>query len=568
MNPSNRKKPYPIIHYVRLLVFLSFLALALDLVISVTSMSLVKQQSTNNVQDTADLYVSRIDHDFAYINHYMGWTLANDETITDMNDYPDNSTEFLKAQEKLFKRFTELTKNYEQEYNFFYYLKSRDLFRNCAPMGISYGQFLELKQQIRSLTEDKGVYENYYSKWTPLTVRGISYIVNIVPYHDRYLIGLVSADNMIRPLRQINLGASGYASLVDEEGGSLSSTQSGSPPDARKPFWLDLLQAPTVVDSSFSNATFTAELVIHYGAFEKIMIVQLLIMLLFFLVTCTLSAFLFLFRKQVLGPVKSFSYNLARMYEDGDSGASAGSRIIELEQANAQFRDLVRQLKKYKIEVYEQELEKRRIQLDYMKLQINPHFFLNCLTSIYSMAQMEMHEEIENMSMATTRYFRYIFQSGDNLVLLEDEIEHARIYLDIQRSRYRSALSYAISRPDHASGVKIPPLVIQTFIENAVKYAVSRERELSISITVSMQRKEDEDMAVIVIADSGPGFPSPILERLHSGESLDQAGGNRIGIMNTLQRLKLMYRERATVDFANGIDGGARVTIALPAGSD
>lgn len=203
---------YPVRHYVKVMLLISFSVLVLDLAISIASIFIVKQQSTRYLQDTADLYINRINHDFDYINHYMGWTLANDETLNTMNAYRINSIEFLKANENLHKRFTELQKNYGQEYNFFYYLKNQSYFLNCAPISVTYTDYRELKKQIISFIDDKELYEKFYSKWTPVLVNGKYYVINIVPYYNRYLIGLISADHLIRPLRQINLGANGYAS--------------------------------------------------------------------------------------------------------------------------------------------------------------------------------------------------------------------------------------------------------------------------------------------------------------------------------------------------------------------
>lgn len=105
-----KHKTYPIRHYIKVMMLVSFTVLILDLGISIASISIVKQQSTRNLQDTAALYINRINHDFAYINHYMGWTLGNDESLLTMNTYGVNSIEFLKANDNLFKRFTELQK--------------------------------------------------------------------------------------------------------------------------------------------------------------------------------------------------------------------------------------------------------------------------------------------------------------------------------------------------------------------------------------------------------------------------------------------------------------------------
>lgn len=78
-------KPYPIRHYVKIMLFISIFALVVDLVISFASIFIVKQQSTRYLQDTANLYIRQINHDFSYINHYMGWTLANDESVKMMD---------------------------------------------------------------------------------------------------------------------------------------------------------------------------------------------------------------------------------------------------------------------------------------------------------------------------------------------------------------------------------------------------------------------------------------------------------------------------------------------------
>lgn len=569
MVKSLYNKPYPIRHYVKIMLFISIFALVVDLVISFASIFIVKQQATRYLQDTANLYIQQINHDFAYINHYMGWTLANDESVKTLDDKDTEYVDFIEASERVHKRFNELQKNYGQGYNFFFYLKEQDFFQNYAPMSVTYSEFLEIKEQIVSLTDSKNVYETFYSNWKPIRVRDTHYIVNIVPYHNRYLICLISADDLIRPLRELNLGEEGYVSLIGSNGEAISGPAADDDQRTRvSGAAASLLRFPpstTTVTKAFSNASFHVQLVIQFGMFEKIMIAQLLIMLLFVVLTCTLSVVMLYFKKKVLKPIQNFSENLRRIHEDSESLDFRSSEITELEQVNSQFKHLIEQIKKFKIEMYEQELEKQRIQLNYMKLQINPHFFLNCLTNIYSMAQMQMHKEIEYMSLSTSKYFRYIFQSGDDLVRLGDEIEHVRIYLEIQKHRYQDAFMYRITgMTDDLSGLKIPPLLLQTFIENAVKYAVSRTQTLLISLDVSLQTEGEHPRLCIEISDTGPGFPPDILEQLQNGRPLKQAGGKRIGIMNTLQRLELLYQRRARTFFDNREDGGAWIILELP----
>jgi two-component system sensor histidine kinase YesM len=568
---SNKKeiKPYPIRHYVKMMIFILFSALVLDFIISAASISIVKQQSTRYLQDTANLYINRINHDFSYVNHYMGSTLATDENVKIMDRSDTKFVDFLKANKEVFKRFSELQDNLGHEYNFFIYLKDQDFFTNRAPMNILYPDYQALKKQIISYVQDKNLFEKYYSNWSIIFINQKYYIINIVPYYDRYMICLISADELIRPLRQINLGKNGFVSLVDKNGIDLFNPKSGNgrsqlQKDTDKTSLLNLALSRTTVSEDFSNASFSVKMVIEFGKFENIMIAQFLIILVVVIITCTLCIVMLYFKKQVLKPIQNFSDNLALLDGDSEILDLESSKIIELERANIQFKNLIQQIKNYKIDIYERELDKQRIQLDYMKLQIKPHFFLNCLTNIYSMAQMQLYEEIEDMAMSTSKYFRYIFQNGRDFVRLEDEISHVKIYLEIQQHRYRNAFTYRIEQAVDPSGMTIPPLVLQTFIENAVKYAVSRVNEVQILLVVDRLIIAEEEMTVIKISDTGPGFAADILEKLNNGQPLDQTDGNQIGIMNTLQRLELLYQQKANVRFSNREDGGACITIYIP----
>ncbi|WP_211749280.1 histidine kinase [Paenibacillus sp. Marseille-Q4541] len=562
MSKHTDKKSYPIRHYVKIMMIVTASALLLDLIISVASISIVKQQSTQYLQDTADLYLTRINHDFAYINHYMGWTLANDESVESLDDKNITYDEFLESSDKLRKRYTELQKNYGPEYQFFFYYKEKDLFLNYAPMKLSYPEYEELRQQMMTYTEDPNLYEKYYSNWTPIQIKQKYYMINLVPYHDKYFICLISADDLIDPLRQINLGKNGFSSLVDQDGLTLSSPNMAT---EEKGLSLENVILPrTTVMKPFLNSPVSVKMVIRFGAFEKIMIAQLLIILLFLILACTLCIVILYFKNKVLTPIQNFSKNLRYLEEEEESLDFRNSQIIELEQANMEFHNLVQQIKKFKIEVYEQELSKQKIQLDYMKLQIRPHFFLNCLTNIYSMAQMEMYEEIEYMSLSTSKYFRYIFQNDGDYVDLDDELDHIRTFLGIQKHRYRDAFTYEIEQADDTKRMVLPPLILQTFIENAVKYAVSRDHSLQISVEVSALHKEAERLLVIEIQDTGPGFPTDILAKLQHKEQLESGDGHQIGIKNTLQRLEFIYDGKAVVEFSNKTDGGACIRLLLP----
>lgn len=368
METKEAGRNFPIKHYVKRLLLISLITLILDLIISLVSISLVQQQSAQYLRNTAELYIDRINNNFSYLNRFMGWTLANDEDLEIMNDDTSSDSDFIKSNRNLYKRYAELQKSLGAEYNFFVYLRDKQFFSNFAPMGLSYPEYETLKKQVVESVEDKMVYEQYYSQWTTIDLNGSYYIINIVPYHDSYMISLISADKLIRPLQEIDLGGEGYATLIGGDGESITN------PIPEQSKLLKLFQFGTTVNQEFSNATFYVKLVIQFGTFEKIMVAQLLVVLLAVMIACYLCFIMLYFLKKVLIPIKNFSKNLTVLTSNGEPIDFENSKIIELEKANKQFIDLVKQLKDIKIEMYERELEKQGMQLRYMKLQIKPHF--------------------------------------------------------------------------------------------------------------------------------------------------------------------------------------------------
>lgn len=153
-----------------------------------------------------------------------------------------------------------------------------------------------------------------------------------------------------------------------------------------------------------------------FRAYEKIILLQFILALAVLLVAVILFTSIFYMKKHVLTPIKLFLENLAHLDDSAETINLKDTNLLELEQANSQFKNLMRQIKKLKIDIYEKELEKQKTMMNYLQLQIRPHFFLNCLNTIYSMAQTQLYEEIMKMSMITSNYFRYIFQNTQDLV--------------------------------------------------------------------------------------------------------------------------------------------------------
>jgi len=137
-------------------------------------------------------------------------------------------------------------------------------------------------------------------------------------------------------------------------------------------------------------------------------------------------------------------------------------------------------------------------------------------------------------------------------VTLKEEIEALRLYLSIEQTRFGDRLALEFNIDSETQAARIPSLLLQPLVENAIKYAVApMESGGTISVTASLENDE----VVLVVSDNGPGI------RLDRGDTLPGAG---IGLKNITDRLRAFYGDAYTFDLLNGETGGLAVSIRLP----
>lgn len=155
-------------------------------------------------------------------------------------------------------------------------------------------------------------------------------------------------------------------------------------------------------------------------------------------------------------------------------------------------------------------------------------------------------------------------QVENDFVLLEEELRFTDDFLSIQKLRFGDAFSYTISVPAFLRQARIPPSVIKSFAENAVKYARNMSREAKIDIRASMQNRKGETYLWLEVLDNGPGFSDEVLQVLQQKAQPFFDGRVHIGIANVRQRLELLYAGKAEVHLENRPDGGTHVSVILP----
>lgn len=174
-----------------------------------------------------------------------------------------------------------------------------------------------------------------------------------------------------------------------------------------------------------------------------------------------------------------------------------------------------------------QELEHENLmqQMEYLKYQVNPHFFMNTLNNIHALVDIDPEQAkvtIEQLS----KLMRYIlYESNQQCVPLEKELAFICLYIDIMRIRYTDKVRIDLALPGQVPDVKVPPLLFIIFVENAFKHGVSYERDSFIDIRVTLEGERIE----LVCNNS----------RKPNGK--DTHGG--VGLQNVIKRLQLIYQQ-------------------------
>ena len=228
---------------------------------------------------------------------------------------------------------------------------------------------------------------------------------------------------------------------------------------------------------------------------------------------------------------------------------------------NQTFNAMISEINALKIESYEKALDLQRTQLDYYQTQIRPHFYVNCLKSIYGLLEDERLEDSKKAVVYLSKHLRYMLKGPSVAVTMAEELEYVNNYIQLQQISMAYPPRLTVEIEESIKDQLIPAISILSFVENSVKYGGKMNQNLVIGIYISRIISEDGSFINLAISDNGPGFPEAMLEKLNLCETPD-ADGHHIGIYNVMQRFILYYgQDRVLFAFSN-IDG-AHVDIFI-----
>lgn len=248
------------------------------------------------------------------------------------------------------------------------------------------------------------------------------------------------------------------------------------------------------------------------------------------------------------------------------------SSTIEINELNYTYNQMVENINELIRLVYEKEILQSQTELKALQAQINPHFLYNTLEALYWSLMDKEEEELADFVVAMSDLFRYTITGSnkEQWVTLYDELEHTEKYLLIMKLRFGERLSWTINTSSDFDSIKMPKLLIQPFVENAILHGLERKIGSGI-VNVRVHRTGDGEDLVITVEDDGAGIEEEALQKLQAGLKKGNVPSSKksgMGLINVQRRISLFFEsdpsDADSILITSRLGVGTNVQIRIP----
>lgn len=274
-----------------------------------------------------------------------------------------------------------------------------------------------------------------------------------------------------------------------------------------------------------------------------------------------LSTYKFI-HKPMLTLVKSF-----RRIEHGDLSIHiAHESKDEFRYLYGRFNQMVDNLRSLIDQVYKQKIMAQRAELKQLQSQINPHFLYNSFFILNTMAKTGDTERIEQFTTLLGEYFEFVTRNASDLVALEQEVHHARMYAEIQELRFSRRIQVRFDPlPDELRPIPVPRLIVQPIIENAFKHSLEKKTKGGLIV---VRFEQADGQARVIVEDNGDRLTDEALEQIRKSLCEEQDQAETTGMVNIHRRIRITFGEDAGLRTERSELGGLSVTILLGDGGE
>ncbi|SEC47494.1 sensor histidine kinase [Paenibacillus sp. GP183] len=284
-------------------------------------------------------------------------------------------------------------------------------------------------------------------------------------------------------------------------------------------------------------------------------IVWLLIVVLVFVLL--ISAFM---STKISRPIRKLKTSMEQV-EQGDFNISIHIKgTDEVEQLSRRFNIMVARIRQLMDQIIGEQEAKRKYEFEVLQAQINPHFLYNTLNSIVRMVGTGKNEDVITSITSLSKLFRISLSRGKAIITVEEELEHIRNYLILQKIRYKNKFDYVIDVEDEVLPYLTIKLILQPIVENAIYHGIEFMPSGGL---IQISARIEAGKILFQVRDNGVGIPPQMLQTILSGQVKSDKGSG-VGFKNVHERIKLFHGPDYGLEIESEPDEGTCVSIWMP----
>ena len=528
---------------------------------NVIALNFVQKRIYQNTEDTVTLYQEQIDADLQQIDRYLYTIMSQNSSFIRLSYLTEEDKGWYSPVSILGRELNNAIFNYKAE-AFFDYLPDSDTFILGVNSSTSFADFKDaVRQELESHGEEG---------WHLIRRNDTWYLMRMLQSGKQYLGAFVRLDDLLE------IGSENkeerYYCLVDSERRiirddgdklQLDAGQFASPYSIE---WLDGTKC-LVVHKKLQDCRYELANVIPYSEISEVTgsLKASLVMLaaLIFLIWLILVVAV---RRSILEPVTTINDALQEVAAGNlEQRIPVHNQSQEFQSIAKTYNIMVSEIKDLKINVYEQQLAHEKLESQYLKQQITPHFMINCLNTACQLTECGELELARKLLRELSMHLRYVLSSGKT-VCLSDELTLVRNYIGLSEIRYPGSIRYEITCPKELENCTVVPLMLLNYVENAIKHEVVMGEQLEIHIEIAEETRKEKQGLRAVLWDTGKGYDEQFLKEIRklAEMKIEETPTEHLGITNVMQRTKKEFRD-AEFAYSNREGAGAEITIWIPA---
>ncbi len=529
------------------------------------SISQVRDKIIESNQSALSFYAQQLDSTLNNAIKYLLTLSITNENFSNINNANPNNR-FLAS----YRLMTELNNHlslYNVDYFFLYSTKFSEFSYVYDTAKINHQTAKEIKNSL------SGSYFNqdFAHQWKMINIGGSDYLIFMYKARDYYLGTLLKSDTLGSYLENLEKGEQSSFYITDQNGYSaqyedaLNDLNIMLIPNNKTYFMTGVKkQFITISQNSDTGSYILWEMIPKRNVLGLLDLKQIYLFLLAMFILLLLPVTAYLIFRWVLKPLRFLLIGIHELGSGNLNFRIAANQVsAEFDEVNQAFNSMASQITHLQIQVYEEAINKQRAELNFLQMQIKPHFFLNALTTVSNYAHLGQMDNLHQFLSYFSIHTRYMFQKGISTVSVCEEINHIENYLSMQNLQYNDNIVFFSSIEDDLDSFAIPCFALFTFVENCVKHGMVPDRPLTILINVKAIMVNEIKKVQITIEDDGKGFTDEYLIHFSKPGFADANDPKHLGIRNVLKTIQLIYGDEAAVNLSNSELNGGKVTILI-----